>query len=108
MTLGLEVTAATISFMVLFSSSMSVVQYLILGKKHIEQALVFTMVCFLASIFGLVLIQRAIEKWGRASLIVFSVSILMALSTISITGFGPIDVWRDYKSGKNMGFKLPC
>ena len=108
MILGLKVTAATTSFMVLFSSSMSMVQYLILGMKHIEYALVFTAVCFLASIFGLVLIQRAIKKWGRASLIVFSVSIVMALSTASISCFGAIGVWREYKSGKNMGFKLPC
>jgi len=106
--LGLKVTAATTSFMVLFSSSMSMVQYLILGMKHIEYALVFTAVCFLASIIGLVLIQRAIKKWGRASLIVFSVSIVMALSTASISCFGAIGVWREYKSGKNMGFKLPC
>ncbi|PKU69613.1 hypothetical protein MA16_Dca012948 [Dendrobium catenatum] len=94
--------------MVLFSSSMSLVQFLILGMRDIDQALIFSAVCFIASIVGLVIIQRAIERSGRASLIVFSVSTVMALSTISITCFGAIDVWRDYTRGKNMGFKLPC
>ncbi|PKA45667.1 hypothetical protein AXF42_Ash011007 [Apostasia shenzhenica] len=103
-----QVTAGTTSFMVLFSSSMSLVQYLIIGMKAIRQALAFAGLCFVASIVGLVIIQRAIGKSGRASLIVFSVSTVMALSTISITFFGAIDVWRDYTAGKNMGFKLPC
>ncbi|KAJ6791166.1 Uncharacterized protein M6B38_245880 [Iris pallida] len=103
-----QVTAATTSFMVLFSSSMSMVQYLILGMKDIKQALVFSAVCFVASIVGLVTIQRAIVKSGRVSLIVFSVSAVMALSAVSITCFGAVDVWRKYIDGKNMGFKLPC
>ncbi|KAL0916906.1 hypothetical protein M5K25_014459 [Dendrobium thyrsiflorum] len=103
-----QVTAGTTSFMVLFSSSMSLVQFLIIGMKDIDQALIFSALCFIASIVGLVIIQRAIERSGRASLIVFSVSTVMALSTISITCFGAIDVWRDYTRGKNMGFKLPC
>ncbi|ONK74720.1 uncharacterized protein A4U43_C03F9450 [Asparagus officinalis] len=103
-----QVTASTTSFMVLFSSSMSMVQYLILGMKAVEEAAIFAAVCFFASIVGLVLIQRAVEKFGRASLIVFSVSIVMALSVVSITCFGAIDVWREYKNGEDMGFKLPC
>ncbi|XP_020577547.1 sulfite exporter TauE/SafE family protein 1-like [Phalaenopsis equestris] len=103
-----QVTAGTTSFMVLFSSSMSLVQFLILGMKDIDQALIFSAICFIASIVGLVIIQRAIERSGRASLIVFSVSTVMALSTISISCFGAIDVWRDYTNGKNMGFRLPC
>ncbi|KAK8954755.1 hypothetical protein KSP39_PZI002020 [Platanthera zijinensis] len=103
-----QVTAGTTSFMVLFSSSMSLVQFSILGMKDVNQALVFSGLCFISSIIGILIIQRAIERSGRASLIVFSVSTVMALSTISITCFGAVDVWRDYTRGKSMGFKLPC
>ncbi|XP_028805324.1 sulfite exporter TauE/SafE family protein 5 [Neltuma alba] len=103
-----EVTAATCSFMVFFSSTMSASQYLLLGMEHTETALVLAIICFVASMLGLLVVQRAVHKYGRASLIVFSVAIVMALSIVLMTTFGAIDVWRDYKSGRYMGFKLPC
>lgn len=87
---------------------MSSFQYLLIGMEHKEVALIFAIICFFASILGVVVVQRAIEKYGRASLIVFSVSTVMALSTVLITSFGAIDVWRDYARGEYMGFKLPC
>ncbi|KAA8519953.1 hypothetical protein F0562_014137 [Nyssa sinensis] len=103
-----EVTAATCSLMVFFSSTMSAIQYLLLGMEHTDVALIFATICLVASLVGLMVVQRAIEKHGRASLIVFSVSTVMALSTVLITSFGALDVWRDYTSGKYMGFKQPC
>lgn len=106
--LKFQTTAATTCFMVLFSSSMSSAQYLILGMKGVKQALVYAQLCIVGSALGLIMMERVVIKSGRASLIVFMVSIVMALSTISITSFGAIDVWSDYTDGKNMGFKLPC
>ncbi|KAK7246652.1 hypothetical protein RIF29_41522 [Crotalaria pallida] len=103
-----EVTAATCSFMVFFSSMMSAFQYLLLGMEHIQIALILGIMCFVASLLGLLVVQKAIKKYGRASLIIFSVSIVMSLSTVLMTTFGAIEVWRDYKSGRYIGFKLPC
>ncbi|KAK7252233.1 hypothetical protein RIF29_36044 [Crotalaria pallida] len=103
-----EVTAATCSFMVFFSSTMSALQYLLLGMEHIDTALILSMICFVASLVGLLVVQRAIQNYGRPSLIVFSVSIVMALSIVLMTSFGAIQIWRDYISGTYMGFKLPC
>ncbi|XP_044495090.1 sulfite exporter TauE/SafE family protein 2-like isoform X2 [Mangifera indica] len=103
-----EVTATTCSFMVFFSSTMSAFQYLLLGMKDIYTALIFAIICFIGSLVGLLVIKRAIQKFGRASLIVFSVSIVLTLSAILMTSFGALNVWRDYTSGKYMGFKLPC
>lgn len=103
-----EITAATCSFMVFFSSSMSALQYLLLGMEHVDTAIILSVICFVASLLGLLVVQRAIVKYGRASMIVFSVSTVMALSTVLMTSFGALNVWRDYNSGRNMGFKLPC
>ncbi|KAL3742064.1 hypothetical protein ACJRO7_017530 [Eucalyptus globulus] len=103
-----EVTAATCSFMVFFSSTMSALQYILLGMEHTEVALLFSFICFVASLLGIIVVQRVIREYGRASLIVFSVSTVMALSTVLITGFGAVKVWKDYISGKYMGFKSPC
>lgn len=87
---------------------MSAFQYLLLGMEQTETALIFAIVCFVGSLLGLVVVQKAIQAYGRASLIVFSVGIVMALSTVLMTSFGALDVWRDYISGNYMGFKLPC
>ncbi|XP_021894442.1 sulfite exporter TauE/SafE family protein 5-like isoform X2 [Carica papaya] len=103
-----QVTAATCSFMVFFSSTMSAIQYLMLGMEHTEVAFVFSIVCFVASLAGLLVVQQTISRFGRNSPIVFSVGIVMALSTILMTSFGAVDIWRNYASGKYMGFKLPC
>ncbi|KAK2447116.1 Sulfite exporter TauE/SafE family protein [Trifolium repens] len=103
-----EVTAATCSFMVFFSSTMSALQYLLLGMEHVETALILGIMCFVASLLGLLVVQKVIGKYGRPSIIVFSVSIVMSLSIVLMTSFGAIKVWEDYKSGKYMGFKLPC
>ena len=87
---------------------MSALQYLLLGMEHIQTALILATICFVASLLGLLVVQKAIQKYGRASLIVFSVSIVMSLSTVIMTSFGAIEVWKDYISGRYMGFKLPC
>lgn len=61
--------------------------------------------------YRLTIARRAVMEHGRASLIVFAVfavGMVMALSTVLITGFGGVDVWKDYTSGKSMGFKKPC
>lgn len=101
-------TAATCSFMVFFSSTMSALQYLLLGMDHIETALMLAIICFVASLIGLLVVQRAIQSYGRPSIIVFSVSIVMTLSVVLMTSFGMIRTWKDYVSGRYMGFKLPC
>lgn len=87
---------------------MSALQYLLLGMDHTDTALIFSSICFVGSLVGLVVVQQAIRGSGRASLIIFSISIVMALSTVLITGFGAVDVWNDYVSGEYMGFKSPC
>lgn len=97
-----EVTAATCSFMVLFSSTMSAIQYLLLGMEHTGTASLFAIVCFVASLVGLMVVQKVITQYGRASIIVFSVGIVL------MTSYGALDVWNDFVSGRYMGFKLPC
>ncbi|XP_018465567.2 sulfite exporter TauE/SafE family protein 2 [Raphanus sativus] len=103
-----EVTAATCSFMVLFSSTMSAIQYLLLGMEHTGTACLFAILCFVASLVGLMVVQKVITQFGRASIIVFSVGIVMALSIVLMTSYGALDVWNDFVSGRYMGFKLPC
>ncbi|GJM92909.1 hypothetical protein PR202_ga09415 [Eleusine coracana subsp. coracana] len=103
-----KTSSATVMFMVLFSSSMSTVQFIILGVSGIESALAYAVVCFVASVVGLVVIEGAIRRSGRVSLIVFAVATIMALSAAVIACSGAARVWAQYASGQDMGFKLPC
>ncbi|KAF3533456.1 hypothetical protein DY000_02037640 [Brassica cretica] len=54
----------------------------------------------------------AISKGSSSVLKSFNYSVFcgnrMSLSTILMTSFGALDVWTDYVTGKDMGFKLPC
>ncbi|XP_078181330.1 sulfite exporter TauE/SafE family protein 5-like [Carex rostrata] len=100
--------AATSALMVLFSVSMSTVQYIILGTTKIDEAAIYAILCFVASVVGMVIMERAIAKSGRVSLVVFLVSALMALSTVVITLFGTIDAWKQISNGEYMGFRQLC
>lgn len=94
--------------MVFFLSSMSMAQYILLGMKRINEAVIYGLICFAAASIGLVAMHRVISKSGRVSLIVFMVAVVMALSTVIITLFGAIDVWRQITNGDYMGFRLLC
>uniref|UniRef100_A0A0D9V6L2 Sulfite exporter TauE/SafE family protein n=1 Tax=Leersia perrieri TaxID=77586 RepID=A0A0D9V6L2_9ORYZ len=103
-----KTASSTTMFMVLFCASMSMVQFIILGVDGIVIPLVYAFTCFVASIVGLVVIERAIRKSGRVSLIVFVVAAILALSVVVIACSGAVRVWVQYTSGQYMGFKMPC
>ncbi|XP_015698332.1 sulfite exporter TauE/SafE family protein 2-like [Oryza brachyantha] len=103
-----KTAASTTMFMVLFCASMSMVQFIILGVDGMVTAIAYAITCFVASIVGLVVIEGAIRRSGRLSLIVFMVAAILALSVVVIAFSGAARVWAEYTSGQYMGFKLPC
>ncbi|KAL6906137.1 hypothetical protein ACP4OV_003738 [Aristida adscensionis] len=103
-----KTASATTMFMVLFCASMSMAQFVILGVEGIGSALVYAATCFVAAAVGLVAVEGAIRRSGRASLIVFMVAAVLALSAAVIAGSGALRVWAQYASGQYMGFRLPC
>ncbi|CAM6127248.1 unnamed protein product [Calypogeia fissa] len=103
-----QVTAGTCASMVFFSSSMSVVEFWLMGRVPVDYALSAAVLCAIFSGFGVKLVHRAIDKYNRASIIVFSVTLVMGVSTILMAGFGGFDVWEEYVSGGYMGFHNFC
>ncbi|KAG0581448.1 hypothetical protein KC19_4G252700 [Ceratodon purpureus] len=103
-----QLTAATTAFMVFFSSSLSVVQFWLLGRLPLDFALLFAGICFVSSLIGLRIVQQAISKFGRPSIIVFAVSIVLGVSAILTIIFGGLEVWNQYTRGEYMGFHKPC
>lgn len=94
--------------MVFFSSSLSVVEFWLLGRIPMDFAIFFAVLCFLASMGGLGVVHHAISKYGRASIIVFSVATVMGISAVMMASFGSLDIYHQYQDGKYMGFHTPC
>ncbi|BBN17597.1 uncharacterized protein MPTK1_7g15610 [Marchantia polymorpha subsp. ruderalis] len=103
-----QVTAATCASMVFFSSSMSVLQYWLMGRIPIHYAVIAGVLCAIFSWFGITIVHKLIDKYNRASLIVFSVASVMGVSAVLMCGFGGWDVWQQYEGGAYMGFHYPC
>ncbi|RWW25291.1 hypothetical protein BHE74_00055024 [Ensete ventricosum] len=100
--------AATSTFMVMFSASMTTVKYIILGMTQVDRASVYAVLCFAASAIGSMVMKGIVLKSGRVSPIVFTVAAVMAVSTTTIICYGAVDVWREYTGGNYMGFKSFC
>ncbi|MCO5556891.1 hypothetical protein L7F22_010445 [Adiantum nelumboides] len=103
-----QVTAATCSFMVFFSSSLSVIQFWLLGRIPEKYALTSSAISLVFSFIGLQLVHTIIVKYGRVSLIVFSVSIVMGISAALMAFFGTWEVLDQIEQGDYMGFRSPC
>lgn len=103
-----QVTAGTCASMVFFSSSMSVVQFWLMGCVPLDYALSAAVLCAIFSSAGVTLVHRAIDKYNRASIIVFSVTAVMGVSSLLMAGFGGFGVWEKYISGAYMGFHNFC
>lgn len=82
--------------MAFFSSIMSALECLLLGMEHMEIVLTFSFACFVKSLLGLFVVQRAVRLYRSASLIAFSEGIVMALSTGLITRFGAVKTWNEW------------
>jgi uncharacterized membrane protein YfcA len=103
-----QVTAATTSLMIFFASSMSVLQFWLRGRIPMDFALLFGALCFVSSCVGIGVLQAAIVKYGRPSVIVFLVSFVNGVSALLMAAFGGLDVWHQYEAGAYMGFHTPC
>ncbi|GJM99021.1 hypothetical protein PR202_ga16079 [Eleusine coracana subsp. coracana] len=77
-----QVSSATATFAMMFSSSMSVVEYYLLHRFPMPYAAYFTAVAFIAAIIGQHFVRRLIKWLGRASLIIFILASMIFISAI--------------------------
>ncbi|GBG68733.1 hypothetical protein CBR_g3275 [Chara braunii] len=103
-----QVTSATGIFIVLFSSSMSVAEYGLLGRIPVGYAVYFSGICAFASWLGHAAIAKIIKRWGRVSVIIFATSAVILVSVGIMGVFGTLEVLELYKEGANMGFGDVC
>ncbi|XP_041002105.1 sulfite exporter TauE/SafE family protein 3-like isoform X2 [Juglans microcarpa x Juglans regia] len=103
-----QVSSATATFAMTFSSSMSVVEYYLLKRFPVPYALYFVAISTIAAIIGQYVVRKVIAILGRASLIIFILATTIFVSAISLGGVGIANVIKDIQEKAYMGFEDIC
>lgn len=103
-----QVSSATATFIMMFSSSMSVVEYYILKRFPIPYAAYLFGVCVIAALMGQHIIRKLVLLLGRASLIIFCLAFMIFMSAWIMGGVGINKVVHEIKNGAYMGLENLC
>ncbi|KOM45137.1 hypothetical protein LR48_Vigan06g044300 [Vigna angularis] len=103
-----QVASATSTFSMVFSSSMSVVQYYLLGRFPVPYASYFALVATLAAFAGQHVVRRIIVVLGRASIIIFILALTIFISALSLGGVGIENIIEKIEKHEYMGFEDLC
>ncbi|XP_051130656.1 sulfite exporter TauE/SafE family protein 4-like [Andrographis paniculata] len=103
-----QVASATATFVMMFSSSLSVVEFYLLKRFPIPYAVYLMSVSILAGFWGQCLVRKPIAILGRVSIIVFILSgvIFASALTMGVVGIGK-SIWM-IKHNEFMGFLDFC
>ncbi|KAG5562607.1 hypothetical protein RHGRI_005363 [Rhododendron griersonianum] len=103
-----QVSSATATFAMTFSSSMSVVEYYLLKRFPVPYALYFMAVATVAAFVGQHVVRKLIIILGRASLIIFILAFMIFVSAISLGGVGISNMIGKIERQEYMGFENLC
>ncbi|XP_024987116.1 sulfite exporter TauE/SafE family protein 3-like [Cynara cardunculus var. scolymus] len=103
-----QVSSATATFAMLFSSSMSVVEYYLLRRFPVPYALHFLVVATIAAFIGQHVVRKLIILLGRASLIIFILAFTIFVSAILLGGVGISNMIGKIEQQEYMGFENLC
>ncbi|XP_059640969.1 sulfite exporter TauE/SafE family protein 3-like [Cornus florida] len=103
-----QVASATSTFAMVFSSSMSVVQYYLLNRFPVPYAAYFALVATVAALAGQHVVRRVIALLGRASIIIFILALTIFVSAISLGGVGIANMVEKLENQEYMGFENFC
>lgn len=103
-----QVSSATATFAMMFSSSMSVVEYYLLKRFPVPYALYFVAISTFAAFVGQHVVRKLIIVMGRASIIIFILSFTIFVSAISLGGVGISNMIGKIHRHEYMGFENLC
>jgi uncharacterized membrane protein YfcA len=109
--LGLHpiISTATSNFLVVFISAGTSMQFIIHGMMNFRYGLVCVVFSTFGSYIGTLMIQRLLERTKRSSILIFSLSIVLGISTIFIPTHTFIQIIHKLKNGANIWiFDTPC
>ncbi|KAL2544789.1 Sulfite exporter TauE/SafE family protein [Forsythia ovata] len=103
-----QVSSATATFAMMFSSSMSVVEYYLLKRFPVPYALYFVVIATVAAFIGQHIMRKVIIMMGRASIIIFILAFTIFVSAISLGGVGISNMIQKIERHEYMGFENIC
>lgn len=103
-----QVASATSTFAMVFSSSMSVVQYYILNRFPVPYATYFVLVATMSALVGQHVVSKIVQVLGRASLIIFILASTILVSAVSLGGVGIANMIQKIENHEYMGFENFC
>ncbi|XP_019457871.1 PREDICTED: uncharacterized protein LOC109358223 [Lupinus angustifolius] len=103
-----QVSSATATFAMTFSSSMSVVEYYLLKRFPVPYAIYLTLVATIAALVGQHIVRKLIILFGRASLIIFILAFTIFISAITLGGVGIVAMVKKIENNEYMGFDNLC
>ncbi|CAL0316928.1 unnamed protein product [Lupinus luteus] len=103
-----QVASATATFVMMFSSSLSVVEFYLLKRFPIPYALCLTSVSVLAGFWGQFFVRRLVKFLGRASIIVFILSGVICASALTMGVVGIEKSIQMINNHEFMGFLGFC
>mmetsp|Transcript_4345 Transcript_4345/g.16354 ORF Transcript_4345/g.16354 Transcript_4345/m.16354 type:complete len:236 (-) Transcript_4345:180-887(-) len=103
-----ETIVASSSFMIMFTSSITTSQFVILGRLPFDYGIVFAIGGFISALVGQMMFEYVVKKFDRPSLLVILMAIVIGVSTLLMGGVGASRLIRDVHEGAYLGFNLPC
>lgn len=104
-----EQAAATSSFMIFFTASTAIMQFVTSDLLHPQYGVVVILIAFAGSFTGVTVVKKLIDRLQRPSIIVFILAFIMAIAAIIITTYGTIKVLDNLENGTgNLGFRSFC
>ncbi|KAI3463332.1 hypothetical protein Pfo_019995 [Paulownia fortunei] len=103
-----QVSSATATLVLAFSSSMSMIQYYLLRRFPPSYALYFVAVAVVAALVGQHVVRRMISLLGRASVIIFILAFTILVSAISLGWVGISNIIGNVKGKEYMWFYNIC
>ncbi|XP_072971686.1 sulfite exporter TauE/SafE family protein 4 [Typha angustifolia] len=103
-----QVASATATFVMMFSSSLSVVEFYFLGRFPIPYALYLIAVSVMAGFWGQFFVRKLVKVLKRASLIVFILSSVIFASALTMGVVGTEKSMAMIKNHEYMGFLNFC
>ncbi len=109
--LGLNpiVSTATSNFLVLFTSLSTSMQFILIGAMNYKYGIFCTACSTIGSYLGTYGIQRLLEITGRASMLIFTMAIVEAISSVCIPLHTLFEIQKNYNQDVDIWkFNSPC
>jgi uncharacterized membrane protein YfcA len=103
-----QVSSATATFVMLFSASMSVVEYSLLGRLPRDHAIFLTTLAAVGALWGQSMVRRVILASGKTSIMIFMLATCIAFSAVILGLQGMLKVYEEWQAGSYMGFEDLC